>query len=46
MWPDGSKYTGEWKEDKAFGKGKLAHEDGDEYEGEWENDMANGYGTY
>jgi hypothetical protein len=34
-WSDGSCYTGEWKFNKASGKGTLTHADGDIYEGEW-----------
>jgi hypothetical protein len=33
MWPDGSKYEGQWQNDKANGQGKLVHADGDVYEG-------------
>ena len=46
IWPDGAKYTGYWKDDKAEGKGKLLHADGDIYEGDWLNDKPNGYGVY
>ena len=27
-WPDGAKYEGEWKNNKAHGKGKFWHVDG------------------
>jgi len=37
---------GEWKENKAHGKGKFWHIDGDVFEGEWKDDKANGMGTY
>jgi hypothetical protein len=43
---DGSKYEGEWKANKANGKGILYHSDGDIYEGGWLNDKANGQGIY
>jgi hypothetical protein len=46
IWPDGAKYIGNWKNDKACGKGKLYHPDGDIYEGDWDNDKPNGYGIY
>ena len=46
VWPDGSKYEGQWYQDTACGKGKLIHADGDIYEGEWFNDKAHGYGVY
>ena len=32
-WKDGSMYEGYWKDDQAFGKGRLIHADGDVYEG-------------
>ena len=32
-WSDGSKFEGNWKDDKANGKGRLIHADGDLYEG-------------
>jgi len=40
VWKDGSKYTGSWKANRFFGKGRLIHNDGDCYEGEWLNDKA------
>ena len=46
LWPDGSKYTGQWRNNYASGKGKLIHSNGDIYEGEWDNDKPNGYGEY
>ncbi len=33
LWPDGSKFEGYWKNDKANGRGRLIHSDGDVYEG-------------
>jgi len=44
IWPDGSKYVGYWKNDKANGVGRLIHSDGDVYHGEWKDDMAHGKG--
>lgn len=46
IWGDGSKYTGNWKYDKANGKGRLVHCDGDVYSGDWKDDMAHGIGEY
>ena len=40
------KSLGEWKNNKAEGKGKFLHVDGDTFEGEWSNDKANGWGVY
>ena len=46
MWVDGSKYNGNWKNDKANGFGILYHADGDIYEGDWKDDKAHGIGKY
>ena len=46
LWPDGSKYTGYWINNKANKKGILIHKDGDIYEGEWLDDKADGFGIY
>lgn len=46
VWPDGARYEGNWKADKAQGWGRFAHADGDVYEGEWVADTAHGQGTY
>ena len=46
VWPDGGKYEGEWRENRANGKGQFWHADGDVYEGNWRDDKANGYGLY
>ena len=46
VWPDGSRYDGSWKDDKANGYGRLIHADGDVYTGEWKDDMAEGFGKY
>jgi hypothetical protein len=37
-WSDGARYEGEWKNNKAHGKGKFFHVDGDIFEGEWQLD--------
>lgn len=39
-------YEGEWRNDKANGKGRLIHSDGDVFEGDWFNDKAEGFGLY
>lgn len=31
IWPDGTKYIGNWIDDSATGKGQIAHSDGDSY---------------
>ena len=40
IWPDGSKYEGFWKLDRANGQGRLIHANGDVYQGEWVNDKS------
>ena len=35
IFPNGYKYTGEWKRNHAHGKGKLTYTDGTYYEGEF-----------
>lgn len=35
---DGDVYEGEWRNDKANGKGMLINSDGIVYEGEWKDD--------
>ena len=45
VWPDNAKYEGEWRENKANGRGKFWHADGDIYEGEWEDDVKHGKGA-
>ncbi len=39
-------FLGEWKNNKAEGKGVFKHVDGDIFDGEWKEDKANGYGEY
>lgn len=34
-WPDGSRYEGEFINDKATGKGRYWHANGDFYEGDF-----------
>lgn len=46
VWPDGSRYEGYWRMNKANGKGRLIHADGDVYEGDWVDDKAHGKGVY
>lgn len=46
VWPDGSTYRGQFKENKAHGRGTLEHSDGGVYKGEWMNDKAHGVGEY
>ncbi len=44
IYPDGSKYEGEWKNDKRHGRGVLTRPDGMRYEGEWADGKPNGKG--
>ena len=43
---DGSKYEGEWKEDKQHGQGIETCPDGISYEGSYVDGKKNGYGIY
>ena len=45
-WPDGKKYVGDYKDNKAHGQGTLTSPDGGKYVGEWEDDKFNGRGTF
>ncbi len=44
-YPDGTRYKGEWKDNKRHGKGVLIRPDGTKYSGEWLNDKPDGQGT-
>ena len=44
--PDGSKYVGEWKDDKKSGQGTKTWTNGDMYEGEFKDGKYHGQGTY
>lgn len=46
VWPDGARYEGEFRNNKANGLGRFFHNNGDVYEGEFREDKANGEGTY
>jgi hypothetical protein len=45
IWKDGSKYTGEWKNDGYNGYGTLTYENGSVYKGTWKDFSRDGYGT-
>ena len=49
-YPDGSKYEGDWEDNKKHGKGIYYYNNelwkGDKYEGDWENDNQHGKGIY
>ena len=44
--PDGSRYKGEWKDDKRDGKGKMTLLNGIVYEGGYKDDKENGLGRF
>ena len=46
IWVDNTMYLGQWRHDKAEGKGKIIHPNGEYYEGDFVNDQAEGYGKY
>ena len=41
-WPDGSKFEGMFRNNKANGRGRLLHANGEVYEGNWIDDKTNG----
>ena len=45
-WDDGTKYTGEHKNNVAEGKGVIVLPDGSKYEGEFKNDLFHGKGIF
>ena len=44
MWPDNSKYEGEFVNGKLEGKGTKTWSNGNRYEGMWRNDLQHGPG--
>jgi hypothetical protein len=42
---DGSKYEGQWKNDKRHGKGKYTFKNGGYYDGEWADGKRQGQGV-
>jgi hypothetical protein len=44
IYPDGSKYIGEFKNGMKNGKGKLKYADGTYYEGSFQDNHFDGYG--
>jgi hypothetical protein len=46
LWPDGTTYAGNWKDDKRNGSGTVTWSDGSSYSGEWFEDYMHGKGTY
>ena len=46
VWPDQSKYEGEWKDDARDGKGTFYYVNGDKYVGDWKDDVQHGKGIY
>lgn len=43
---DGSKYDGEWVNDRKEGKGVIFFKNGDSYFGSWKSDTRNGLGVF
>lgn len=46
IYPDGSKYEGDWRHDLKQGFGAYYYPNGDIYEGAWFNGKRHGLGTY
>ncbi len=45
VYQDGSRYEGEWQDEKRHGQGVWTRPDGTAYAGEWKNDKPDGQGT-
>jgi hypothetical protein len=45
-YPDGSRYVGEFRDNKRSGQGTLTFANGNQYVGEWSDGKENGQGTY
>ena len=45
MWPDGSKYVGNFNQGIIEGFGVLQHSNGLSYEGDWQNNKPHGMGV-
>lgn len=46
LYPDGTRYVGEWKKDLKHGQGTYYYVNGDTYEGCWYKGWRHGLGTY
>ena len=46
VWPDGSVYEGEWKNDRFEGQGRMIFKEGDFYTGDFIDGKATGFGVY
>lgn len=45
-WADGSRFDGQWSENKISGLGTYSWLDGRQYKGEWKNNNMEGFGFY
>ena len=46
IFPDGTKYVGDFKYNRGHGKGTVTYPDGKKYVGEWKDGKPNGQVTY
>ena len=46
IYADGSKYVGQWKNDKMHGEGTFTFADGNKYVGQFIDSKFNGFGTF
>lgn len=46
FWPDGTKFEGQFRENKANGKGRKIYSNGEFYVGEFKDDKCHGKGVY
>ncbi|MBW2143580.1 MAG: hypothetical protein JRG75_04195, partial [Deltaproteobacteria bacterium] len=44
-YPDGSKYEGQWKDEKRNGQGTMSFSDGGKLVGQWKDGRFSGQGT-
>jgi hypothetical protein len=46
IWPDHSRYEGEFKSGKIEGQGKKEFTNGNKYVGDWKSDAMHGHGVW
>ena len=46
MWPDGTTYDGEWKDNNKHGRGVYKWADGDTYDGDYKDGKKHGRGVF
>lgn len=46
LYPDGTRYIGDWRKDMKHGEGMYYYINGDTYQGAWYKNFRHGVGTY